>query len=194
MANFYQAMPLQEEYTTRIVPELMDKLGYNNPYAVPRVEKVVLNMGLGNAKDKEEELEEAIEELSLIAGQRAVATRARKSVAGFALREGQKIGARVTLRGERMYEFLEKLFKVVLPRTRDFRGLSRKSFDGHGNYSIGLEEQVIFPEIDPNKVRRSRGLQVTIVTSTDSDTEAEKLLTRLGLPLKEVRGEKGGLK
>lgn len=174
---------LQEQYKKEIQPELMETLGYNNPHAAPKVTKVVLNMGVGEAKENEQELTDAIEELSLIAGQRAAPTTARQSVAGFAVREGQKIGAKVTLRGKRMYEFLEKLFRVVLPRGRDFRGLAKKGFDGQGNYSLGLEEQGVFLEIDPNKIKKSRGLQVTIVTSAQTDEEAEQLLKNLGLPL-----------
>lgn len=174
---------LQQDYENTIRSQLLEELSYNNPYAVPKLEKVVLNMGVGTAKENEKELENAIEELSLIAGQRATPTQARQSVAGFAIREGQKIGVKVTLRGKRMYEFLEKFFRVVLPRTRDFRGLAKKGFDGQGNYSLGLEEQGVFLEIDPNKIKKSRGLQVTIVTSAKTDREAEELLKKLGMPL-----------
>lgn len=174
---------LQETYQQDVLPQLMDELGYNNPHAVPKVKKVVLNMGVGAAKDNEKELEGAMRDLTLIAGQRAAATTARQSVAGFAVRAGQAIGTKATLRGRKMYEFLEKLFRVVLPRTRDFRGLSRKGFDGQGNYSLGLEEQGVFLEIDPNKIDKSRGLQVTVVTTAHDDAEAGKLLTKLGMPL-----------
>lgn len=176
-------MALQEQYRQEILPWLMDELGYNNLYAVPRVEKAILNMGVGRAKENEKELEGAVRDLTLIAGQKAVATKARQSVAGFVIRQGEAIGVKVTLRGRRMYQFLEKLFRVVLPRTRDFRGLSRKGFDGHGNYSLGLEEQGVFLEIDPNKMDKPRGLQVTIVTSAKTDEEGELLLRKLGLPL-----------
>ncbi len=174
---------MQERYKTEVDPRLMQEFRYINSLAVPKLDKVVLNTGVGVAKENERELEGALQDLTLIGGQKAVPTQAKKAVAEFGIRQGQMIGARVTLRGRRMYEFLEKLFRVVLPRMRDFRGLPRGAFDGRGNYSLGLGEQGVFLEIDPNKVGRPRGLQVTIVTTARSDGEAEKLLVGLGLPL-----------
>ncbi len=175
---------LKKIFEEKIIPELQQELGYSNPWQVPRLQKVVLNIGVGQAVKEKKELEEACEDLRLIAGQEPVIRRARKSVAGFSLRQGMPIGCMVTLRGRRMYEFLDKLFNIVLPRTRDFQGLDLKGFDGHGNYSLGLEEQLVFPEIDPHQTRKIRGLQVTIVTSSLNDKEAELLLRKLGCPLK----------
>jgi large subunit ribosomal protein L5 len=175
---------LKEIYIKEVVPKLQKELGYNNPLAVPCLSKVVLNMGVGKAAQDKKELEEAMMDLRLIAGLQPVETRARASISGFNLRKGVPIGCMVTLRGERMYEFLDKLFNVVLPRTRDFRGLELKGFDGKGNYSLGLSEQVIFPAIDPSEVRKIKGLQVSIVTTASKDKEAELLLRELGCPLK----------
>ncbi len=180
---------LKEIYDNQIIPELQKDLGYNNCLAVPRLSKVVLNMGVGESVRDKQELEMAIRDLRLIAGQQPVETRARASISGFNLREGVPIGCKVTLRGERMYEFLDKLFNIVLPRTRDFQGLSLKGFDGHGSYSLGLSEQVVFPEIDPNEVRKIRGLQVSIVTTAKDDGEAELLLRKLGCPLEKVESQ-----
>lgn len=173
---------LQEKYETEVSPALMEEFGFENVMRVPRVEKVVLNMGLGEAVRNAKIIEPAVEELTKIAGQRAVVTRARRSIAGFKLREGMPIGAKVTLRGERMYEFLERLIFIALPRVRDFKGVSEKAFDGHGNYSLGLKEQIIFPEIDYDEVDAVRGLNVTIVTTAETDDHARSLLKGLGMP------------
>jgi large subunit ribosomal protein L5 len=177
-------MPAQmrEKYQQDIVPTLMKDFGFENPMQVPRVEKVVLNIGLGEALQNAKALDAAIDDLTAIAGQKPVTTRARKSIANFKLRQGQPIGAMVTLRGERMYEFLDRLINIALPRIRDFRGLSRRSFDGRGNYSIGLREQIMFPEIDYDKVDKLRGLEVAIVTSARNDDEGYALLKQMGMP------------
>lgn len=174
---------LLEKYNTEIRSTLIQELGYDNLHAAPAVKKVVLNMGVGKAiKDKKEVLE-AQEDLTKIAGQKAIITTARKSIAGFGVGKGASIGTSVTLRGRRMYEFLDKLFSIILPRTRDFRGLKVSAFDGAGNYTLGIEEQVVFPEIDANSMQRRRGLQVVIVTTAKNNEEGEKLLRALGLPL-----------
>lgn len=176
-------MGLQQTYPTEIVPQwcAADKL--KSPLAVPRVTKISLNMGLKDAANDKNVAPAAVEDLSLIAGQRAVVTKARKSIAGFKLREGMVVGARVTLRRQRMYDFLDRLINVALPRVRDFRGLSNRAFDGQGNYSIGLAEQIVFPEINIEKVHRIRGLDVTIVTNTNDDAVALRLLKTMGLPI-----------
>ena len=174
---------LKEIYQKEIVPKLMKELGYNNVNAVPRISKVVLNMGVGKAVDDKSELEKAIADLTLIAGQKVVSTTAKKSISAFKIRTGYKIGAKVTLRGNRMYEFLDKLFNIVLPQTRDFRGLQTTGLDGSGNFSIGFSEQTVFPEIDPNKIAKLRGLQVVIVTTAKTNKEGEVLLRFLGCPL-----------
>lgn len=174
---------LKQLYQKEIMPKLMKELGYGNPNAVPSLSKVVLNMGVGKAVDDKNELEKAISDLTLIAGQKAVPTCAKKSISGFKVRAGQKIGAKVTLRGKKMYEFLDKLFNIVLPRMQDFRGLAATSFDGSGNYSIGLPEQTAFPEIDPGKIDKLRGLEAVIVTTAKNDKEGEALLRALGCPL-----------
>lgn len=161
----------------------MKELGYANPYAAPKLSKVVLNMGIGKAVDDKSELEKALFDLTQTAGQKAVTTAAKKSISGFKIRAGQKIGAKVTLRGKKMYEFLDKLFNIVLPRMRDFRGLSKNSFDGSGNFTIGLSEQTAFSEIDASKVDKLRGLEVIIVTTARNDKEGEALLRSLGCPL-----------
>jgi len=178
------ATKLQERYQAEIVPALQKEFGYSNVMQVPRLEKVIINMGLGEAVQNPKIIEGAIEEISTIAGQRAVVTRARKSIANFKLREGMPIGARVTLRRDKMYEFLERLLNVALPRVRDFRGVSVKAFDGHGNYSLGLKEQLIFPEIDYDEVEKVRGLNIAIVTSAKTDDESKALLTYLGMPFR----------
>lgn len=175
---------LQEKYKTEIVARLMEESAYRNPMQVPRINKVVLNMGIGDAVQNSKLIDPAIDELSLIAGQRAVVTRARRSIAGFGIREGMPIGAKVTLRGERMYQFLERLIYISLPRVRDFKGISSKAFDGRGNYSLGIREQIIFPEIDYDKVQSVRGLNVTIVTTAETDDEARLLLKHIGLPFR----------
>merc|ERR1711974_9646 len=169
-------------YKTEVAPGLMEEFGFDNVMQVPRVEKVVLNMGLGEAVRNAKIIEPAVEELTKIAGQQAVVTRARRSIAGFKLREGMPIGAKVTLRGERMFHFLERLIYIALPRVRDFKGVSEKAFDGHGNYSIGLKEQIIFPEIDYDAVDAVRGLNITIVTSAETDDHARSLLSKMGMP------------
>lgn len=173
---------LQELYKNEVVPALEKENGYKNINEVPKIEKVILNMGLGDVKDNSKSLNMAVEELGLIAGQKPYVTTAKKSVANFKLREGMKIGAKVTLRGERMYEFLDKLTSIALPRVRDFKGLSKKSFDGRGNYAIGIKEHLIFPEISYDKIEKVRGLDVVIVTTAKSDAEALQLLMKMGFP------------
>jgi len=173
---------LKEKYTNEIVPALMSKFNYKSVMQAPKVEKIVINMGVGDAVANAKALDNAVEELSLVTGQKPVVTRAKKSIAGFRLREGMPIGAKVTLRGERMYEFLDKLVAVSLPRVRDFRGVSKKSFDGRGNYTLGVKEQLIFPEIDYDKVGKIRGMDIVIVTTANTDEEAYELLKLLGMP------------
>lgn len=174
---------LQEKYKTEVVPALMEEFNFHNVMTVPRIEKVIVNMGLGaSAVTNPKVVEAAARELGQITGQRAVVTRAHRAIAGFKLREGMPIGTKVTLRGERMYEFLERLIYVALPRVRDFKGVSPKSFDGHGNYTLGVTEQIIFPEINYDQVDAVRGLSITIVTSAETDDQARSLLTKLGMP------------
>ncbi|EZP79121.1 50S ribosomal protein L5 [Parageobacillus genomosp. 1] len=173
---------LKEKYVNEVVPALMSKFNYKSIMQVPKIEKIVINMGVGDAVQNPKALDNAVEELTLIAGQKPVVTRAKKSIAGFRLRAGMPIGAKVTLRGERMYEFLDKLISVSLPRVRDFRGVSKKSFDGRGNYTLGIKEQLIFPEIDYDKVNKVRGMDIVIVTTANTDEEARELLTLLGMP------------
>nr|WP_279380693.1 50S ribosomal protein L5 [Caldicoprobacter guelmensis] len=173
---------MKELYKKTVVPAMMEKFGYKNVMEVPRLEKVVINMGVGDAKENPKFLESAMEELAAITGQRPVATVAKKSVAAFKVRAGMKIGAKVTLRGDRMYEFLDRLFNIALPRVRDFRGVSPKSFDGRGNYALGIKEQLIFPEINYDKVEKIRGMDVIIVTTAKTDEEAKELLSLLGMP------------
>jgi large subunit ribosomal protein L5 len=173
---------LQEKYSKEIVPALMSKFNYKSVMQVPKIEKIVVNMGVGDAVQNAKALDNAVEELSLVTGQKPVVTRAKKSIAGFRLREGMPIGAKVTLRGERMYEFFDKLVSVSLPRVRDFRGISKKSFDGRGNYTLGVKEQLIFPEIDYDKVSKVRGMDIVIVTTANTDEEARELLTQFGMP------------
>lgn len=176
---------LQDRYEREIVPELMDRLNIENEFAVPEIQKVVLNSGIGEASENESLASEAVEVLSAITGQRPVITRSRKSVAGFGIRAGVPVGCKVTLRRDRMYEFLDRLISVVLPRIRDFRGLSTDSFDGNGNYSLGIDEHFVFPEIDPDELENLFGMDVTIVTSADTDPEALELLRLVGLPFRE---------
>lgn len=176
---------MKETYKNEIVPELMKLHGYKNVNEVPKLDKIVLNMGLGDVKDNSKSLGIAIDELGLISGQKPVATKAKKAISNFKVRQGMKIGAKVTLRGERMYEFLDKLISVALPRVRDFRGVSRKSFDGHGNYALGIKEQLIFPEINYDKIEKIRGFDIMIVTTAKSDSEALSLLEALGMPFKD---------
>ena len=179
------AARLRERYVKEIAPALGRELGIENKMAIPRVTKVVLNMGLGEAVANPKILDGAAEELSAIAGQRAVVTRAKKSIATYKLRSGMPIGARVTLRGDRMYEFLDRLINIALPRVRDFRGVSTKSFDGRGNYTLGLREQLIFPEIDYAKVEKQKGMNVTIVTTAKDDNGARALLRAFGMPFRQ---------
>jgi len=173
---------LQERYRKEIVPVLTKEFGIENPMAVPKIEKVVLNMGIGEAISNVKLVEAAAEELTRIAGQRAVITKAKKSIATFKLRAGMPIGCRVTLRGDRMYEFLDRLVNIALPRVRDFRGVPTRAFDGRGNYTLGIRDHSIFPEIDPTKIEKSKGLNVTIVTTAGSDDRARVLLREFGMP------------
>jgi large subunit ribosomal protein L5 len=173
---------MKELYETEYRPQLQKDFGYKNMFQIPKVEKIVLNMGLGEAVQNPKIVEKAANELTLIAGQKAVVTRARKSIATFKLREGMPIGARVTLRQDRMYDFLSKLINIALPRVRDFRGISAKGFDGNGNFSLGIKEHIIFPEIDYDKIEKIRGLNITIVTNARTDEEGRALLAMLGMP------------
>src|SRR5699024_8393985 len=173
---------LKEKYTKEITPSLVEKFNYTSVMEVPKVEKIVINMGVGDAVANAKNLEKAVEELTLIAGQKPVITHAKKSIAAFRLREGMAIGAKVTLRGERMYDFLDKLVTVSLPRVRDFRGISKRSFDGRGNYTLGVKEQLIFPEVDYDRVDKVRGMDIVIVTTANTDEESRELLTQLGMP------------
>ena len=177
------AARLKVKYHAEIKQALQKELGLDNPMAVPELEKIVINMGLGEATQNTKLLDPLVADLATIAGQKPVTTKAKKSIAAFKLREGMSIGAKVTLRGERMYVFLDKLFNIVLPRIRDFRGLNRKSFDGRGNYNLGLREQLVFPEIDFDKVDKARGMDIVIVTTATNDEEATEFLTEMGLPL-----------
>ena len=175
---------LREFYKKEVIPSLTKQFAYDNPMRVPRVTKVVLNMGLGEAVADKKVLEKATSDLTMIAGQKVVVTKARKSIAGFKIREGWPVGCKVTLRGERMYEFLERLVSIAIPRIRDFRGLSPKSFDGRGNFAMGVTEQIIFPEIDYDKIDALRGLDITITTSAKNDEEGRALLTALHFPFR----------
>ncbi len=180
---------IEEKYRKEVIPGMMELCGYKNIMQVPRMEKVVLNIGLGEAIQNAKALEAAERDLAAISGQHPVTTRARKSIAAFKLREGMPIGLKVTLRGERMYDFFDKLVNVVLPRTREFQGVSRNSFDGHGNYTLGIKEQIVFPEIEYDKVDKIRGLEVSIVTTAKTDEEGRHLLELLGVPF--VKDEAG---
>ena len=173
---------LKAKYESEVRPALTDKFNYTSVMAVPKIDKIVLNMGVGDATQNSKLLDEAVEELGLIAGQKPLITKAKKSIAGFRLREGMSIGAKVTLRGTRMYDFLDKLINVSLPRVRDFHGVPTKSFDGRGNYTLGVREQLIFPEIDYDKVNHVRGLDIVIVTTANSDEEGHELLAQMGMP------------
>jgi large subunit ribosomal protein L5 len=175
---------LLERYRSEVVPKLREEFGYANVHQVPRVEKVVVNMGLGEATANPKIIERAAEELGQITGQKASIRRAKKSVSNFKLREGQPIGALVTLRGQRQWEFLDRLLNVALPRVRDFKGVSPKSFDGRGNYTLGVREQIIFPEVDYDKVERVTGMNVTVVTTATTDAEGKSLLAHLGMPFR----------
>ena len=173
---------LQERYQAEVIPALQRQFGYDNPMQVPRLSKIVVNIGLGEALQNAKAIDAAVGDLTLITGQRPIVTRAKRSIAQFRLRTGNAIGAKVTLRGERMWDFLERLTRVALPRIRDFRGVPSKSFDGRGNYSLGLREQLAFPEIDYDKVDRLRGLEISIVTTAKTDEESKHLLELLGMP------------
>ncbi|MCI0183835.1 MAG: 50S ribosomal protein L5 [Acidibacillus sp.] len=175
---------LRDHYENEIISRLMQKFEYRSVMQVPRLEKVVINMGVGEAAQNEKVMDNAVGDLTLIAGQKPVVTRAKKSIAGFKLREGQKIGTKVTLRGERMYDFVDKLFNIALPRVRDFRGVSSKAFDGRGNYTLGLREQLIFPEIEYDRIDKVRGMDVVLVTTAKTDEEARGLLAELGMPFR----------
>ncbi|MBS3942940.1 MAG: 50S ribosomal protein L5 [Dethiobacter sp.] len=175
---------LKVKYEQEIRPALVERFNYNNVYQAPRIEKVVINMGIGEGKDNPKILDAAVKDLAEITGQKAVITKARISVASFKLREGMSVGCKVTLRGVRMYDFLDRLFNVALPRVRDFRGISPRSFDGRGNFSLGLKEQLIFPEIDYSKVEKILGMDIVIVTTSKNDEEARELLTLMGMPFR----------
>ncbi|MDA8226109.1 50S ribosomal protein L5 [Geobacter benzoatilyticus] len=175
---------LKELYNNEIVPQLTKDFGYSNVMQVPKIEKVIVNMGLGEAIQNVKILDSAVEELATITGQKSVITKAKKSIASFKLRQGMPIGCMVTLRREKMYEFLDRLINVALPRVRDFKGISGKGFDGRGNYSLGIKEQLIFPEIDYDKIDKIKGLNITIVTSAQSDEEGKALLKQLGMPFR----------
>lgn len=175
---------LYDKYKNEIVPQMMEKFGYVNKFQAPKIEKIVINMGVGEGAHDIKILDQAMAELALITGQRPIKTFAKKAVSGFKIRSGSPVGCKVTLRGMRMYEFLDRLLNVALPRVRDFRGLGRDSFDGYGNYTIGISEQTIFPEIEYDKVQRVQGMDITIVTSTDSKEEAYELLRLIGTPFK----------
>jgi large subunit ribosomal protein L5 len=177
---------LLDRYRQEIVPRLQEKLGRKNVMSLPRLQKVVVNMGVGKALQEKNRLEQAAEHLGQLTGQKALITKAKVAISGFRLREGNAIGCKVTLRGHRMYEFMDRLISVALPRIRDFRGVNPKSFDGHGNYSLGLTEQMVFPEIDPDKVTSTQGMDITFVTSTTSDDEARELLREFGMPFREA--------
>ena len=177
---------LQTHYEERVRPKLMKEFGFDNPFRVPRIEKVVLNVGFGEAPKNPKLLDSIVEELTLIAGQRPVVTRARKAISNFGIRQGMPIGAMVTLRGARMYEFLDRFINTAVPRIRDFRGLPTRAFDGRGNYTLGVKEQMIFPEIDYDKVQKIHGMDIVMVTTTNKDNEAFSLLREMGMPF---RGE-----
>ena len=173
---------LRDKYRAEVAPALMQKFGYKNVMEIPRLEKIVLNIGLGDCKDNAKALEVAVAELATISGQKPMVTKAKKSVANFKLRAGMNVGAKVTLRGDRMYEFADKLVSIVLPRVRDFRGVSAKAFDGRGNYALGVREQLIFPEIEYDKVEKIRGMEMVFVTTAKTDEEAKELLRLMGMP------------
>jgi large subunit ribosomal protein L5 len=179
---------LQEKYETEILPALAEKLGRKNRLSLPRLQKVVVNMGVGSAIAEKKHLEDALAAMTLITGQKPVATISRKAIAGFRLREGLSIGCKVTLRGARMYEFLDRLISIALPRVRDFRGVNPTAFDGHGNYSLGLSEQLVFPELNPDKFTRVQGMNITIVSSVDSNDDTRELLALMGMPFRDEEG------
>ncbi|HHW30181.1 MAG TPA: 50S ribosomal protein L5 [Clostridiaceae bacterium] len=174
---------LKEKYKNEVAPAMKEKFKYKSVMQIPKLEKVVINMGVGDVKENPKALDSAVNDLALISGQKPIITKAKKSVAAFKVRQGMSIGCKVTLRGDRMYEFVDKLFNVALPRVRDFRGVSPNSFDGRGNYSLGIKEQLIFPEIDYDKVEKVRGMDITFVTTAKTDEEAKELLLLLGMPM-----------
>lgn len=173
---------LKASYKEQVVPALMEKFQYESIMQAPKIEKVVINMGVGEAKENQKFLDNAVEELTIIAGQKPVVTKAKKSISNFKVREGMAVGCKVTLRGEHMYEFLDKLFNIALPRVRDFRGVSKTAFDGRGNYALGIKEQLIFPEINYDKIDKIRGMDIIITTTANSDEEARELLKLMGMP------------
>ncbi|MBR5752125.1 MAG: 50S ribosomal protein L5 [Clostridia bacterium] len=173
---------LQEKYRNEVIPALTQKFGYKNIMEVPKLDKIVINMGLGDCKDNAKALETAVNELATISGQKPLVTKAKKSIANFKVRAGMNVGAKVTLRSDRMYEFADKLISIVLPRMRDFRGVSTKAFDGRGNYALGVREQLIFPEIEYDKVEKIRGMEMIFVTTAKTDEEAKELLAQMGMP------------
>ena len=175
---------LREQYKNEIVPAMMKKFNYKSVMQVPKLEKIVINIGLGDVKENPKSLDNAVAELTLITGQKPVITKAKKTIAAFKLREGANVGCKVTLRAGKMYDFADKLFNVALPRVRDFRGLPANSFDGRGNYSLGIKEQLIFPEIEYDKIDKTRGMDIILVTSANTDEEAKELLTLLGMPFR----------
>lgn len=177
---------MKDKYLNEVAPALQAKFNYTSSMQAPKIEKIIINMGLGEAKDNPKAIEAATNDLAIIAGQKPVVTKAKKSVAAFKLREGMSIGCKVTIRGIRMYEFVDKLFNIALPRVRDFRGVSANSFDGRGNYSLGLKEQLIFPEIEYDKIDKIRGMEITFVTTANTDEEARELLALLGMPFTQV--------
>jgi len=177
---------LQDKYKNEVVPKMQEKFGRKNVLSLPRLQKIVVNMGVGKALQDKNRMEQAAEQLTSICGQKSQITKARVAISAFRLREGNEVGCRVTLRGKRMYEFLDRLVSVALPRIRDFRGVNPKSFDGNGNYSIGLNEQMVFPEIDPDKVNFSQGMDITFVTSTRNDDESREMLRLFGMPFREA--------
>ena len=176
------ATRIKEKYKAEAVPALQQKFGYKNVMEIPKLEKIVINMGLGDCKDNAKAMELAVKELGQISGQKPIVTKAKKSIANFKLREGQNVGAKVTLRGERMEEFFDKLVSIALPRGRDFRGVSTKAFDGRGNYALGIQEQLLFPEIEYDKVEKVRGMEMIFVTTAKTDEECKELLAQLGMP------------
>ena len=180
------ATRIKEKYTAEAIPALKQKFGYKNVMQVPKLSKIVINMGLGDCKDNAKAMEMAVNELTAIAGQKPMATKAKKSIANFKVREGMNVGAKVTLRGARMEEFMDKLVSVALPRVRDFRGVSAKAFDGRGNYALGIREQLLFPEIEYDKVEKIRGMEIVFVTTAKTDEECKELLSLLGMPFEQA--------
>ena len=181
---------LKDKYEKEILPSLAEKFGRSNPHSLPRLQKIVVNMGVGSGATEKKHIEEAVSAMEQITGQKPIITRARKAIAGFRLREGMAIGCKVTLRSKRMYEFLDRLICLAVPRVRDFRGLNPNGFDGHGNYSMGLVEQLVFPELNPDRFSRVQGMNITFVTTSDSDDESREMLAQFGMPFKRDEDEK----